>query len=116
MLERLSVDYGKKVKMTLTVIPSRSLGTSALEPYNSVLSTHVLTEHADLTLGFDNESLYDICRRNLLVDAPFYSDINALVAQACGDLNSPRNSLRNATHFYIFLVFFVVFLFFRLFG
>ncbi|ONM08781.1 alpha tubulin1 [Zea mays] len=37
LLERLSVDYGKKSKLGFTVYPSPQVSTSVVEPYNSVL-------------------------------------------------------------------------------
>lgn len=42
LLERLSVDYGKKTKMNFAIYPSPQLSTSTVEPYNAVLSTHAL--------------------------------------------------------------------------
>ncbi|KAL2549316.1 Tubulin alpha-6 chain [Forsythia ovata] len=45
LLERLSVDYGKKSKLGFTVYPSPQVSTSVVEPYSSVLSTHSLLEH-----------------------------------------------------------------------
>nr|CAB3498374.1 unnamed protein product [Digitaria exilis] len=50
LLERLSVDYGKKSKLGFTVYPSPQVSTSVVEPYNSVLSTHSLLEHTDTNL------------------------------------------------------------------
>merc|ERR1712032_1014778 len=43
LLERLSVDYGKKSKLGFTVYPSPQVSTAVVEPYNSVLSTHSLS-------------------------------------------------------------------------
>jgi tubulin alpha len=62
LLERLSVDYGKKMKMGFTVYPSPQVSTAVVEPYNSVLCTHSLLEHQDVSIMLDNEALYDICR------------------------------------------------------
>merc|ERR1711957_1082702 len=39
LLERLSVDYGKKSKLGFTVSPSPQVSTAVVEPYNSVLTT-----------------------------------------------------------------------------
>uniref|UniRef100_A0A2C9UQN9 Tubulin alpha chain n=1 Tax=Manihot esculenta TaxID=3983 RepID=A0A2C9UQN9_MANES len=50
LLERLSVDYGKKSKLGFTVYPSPQVSTSVVEPYNSVLSTHSLLEHTDVAV------------------------------------------------------------------
>jgi len=40
LLERLSVDYGKKSKLGFTIYPSPQISTAVVEPYNSILSTH----------------------------------------------------------------------------
>ncbi|KAL6184846.1 hypothetical protein ACLB2K_046246 [Fragaria x ananassa] len=61
LLERLSVDYGKQSKLGFTVYPSPQVSTSVVEPYNSVLSTHSLLEHTDVSVLLDNEAIYDIC-------------------------------------------------------
>jgi tubulin alpha len=45
LLERLSVDYGKKTKIGFNVFPSPQISNACVEPYNSVLSTHSLLEH-----------------------------------------------------------------------
>merc|ERR1711898_66848 len=42
LLERLSIDYGKKAKLGFTVYPSPQISTAVVEPYNSVLSSHAL--------------------------------------------------------------------------
>ena len=42
LLERLSVDYGKKYKLAYTVTPDPQVVTAVVEPYNHVLVTHSL--------------------------------------------------------------------------
>jgi tubulin alpha len=81
LLERLSVDYGKKSKLGFTVYPSPEVSTSVVEPYNSVLSTHSLLEHTDVAVMLDNEAIYDICRKRLSVERPSYTNLNRLIAQ-----------------------------------
>ncbi|VAH94826.1 unnamed protein product [Triticum turgidum subsp. durum] len=78
LLERLSVDYGKKSKLGFTVYPSPQVSTSVVEPYNSVLSTHSLLEHTDVAVLLDNEAIYDICRRSLDIERPTYTNLNRL--------------------------------------
>ena len=58
MLERLSVDYGKKSKLSFTVWPCPQVSTAVVEPYNCVLCVHSLLEHTDVTNQVDNEALY----------------------------------------------------------
>merc|ERR1711998_578507 len=65
LLERLSVDYGKKSKLGFTILPSPQVSTAVVEPYNSILSMHPLLEPMDVNASVDNEAIYDICRRNL---------------------------------------------------
>ncbi|KAI7992089.1 Tubulin alpha chain [Camellia lanceoleosa] len=79
LLERLSVDYGKKSKLGFTVYPSPQVSTSVVEPYNSVLSTHSFLEHTDVAVLLDNEAIYDICRRSLDIGRPTYTNLNQLV-------------------------------------
>ncbi|CAK0858690.1 unnamed protein product [Prorocentrum cordatum] len=50
MLERLSVDYGKKTKCSFTVWACPQVATAVVEPYNTVLCVHSLLEHTDVTI------------------------------------------------------------------
>jgi len=76
MLERLSVDYGKKSKLSFTIWACPQVATAVVEPYNTVLCVHSLLEHTDVTIMYDNEALYDICRRNLDIERPTYTNLN----------------------------------------
>ncbi|KAM0949921.1 putative tubulin [Dioscorea sansibarensis] len=88
LLERLSVDYGKKSKLGFTVYPSPQVSTSVVEPYNSVLSTHSLLEHTDVAILLDNEAIYDICKRSLDIGRPTYTNLNRLVSQVISSLTA----------------------------
>ena len=88
LLERLSVDYGKKSKLGFTIYPSPQVSTAVVEPYNSVLSSHSLLEHTDVAFMLDNEALYDLCRRNLDIERPTYTNLNRLVAQVVSSLTA----------------------------
>ena len=44
LLERLSLDYGKKCKLEFAVYPAPKVSTAVVEPYNAVLSTHSTIE------------------------------------------------------------------------
>jgi len=88
LLERLSVDYGKKSKLDFCVYPSPQVSTAVVEPYNSVLSTHSLLEHTDVAFMLDNEAIYDICRKSLGIEKPSYTNLNRLVAQVISSLTA----------------------------
>ncbi|KAF9164432.1 Tubulin alpha-3C/D chain [Actinomortierella ambigua] len=86
LLSQLALDYGKRSKLEFAVYPAPEVATSVVEPYNSVLTTHTTLEHADCTFMVDNEAIYDICRKNLGVDRPTYSNLNRLIAQAVSSI------------------------------
>ena len=86
LLERLSVEYPKKTKLGFNIYPSPQLTTSVVEPYNSVLSTHALLEHNDVSVVLDNEAIYDVCKTNLKIDRPNYKNLNRVVAQTVSSL------------------------------
>jgi tubulin alpha len=88
LLERLSVDYGKKSKLGFTIYPSPQVSNAVVEPYNSVLSTHSLLEHTDVAIMLDNEAIYDICRRSLDIERPTYTNLNRLIAQVISSLTA----------------------------
>ncbi|KAG7461646.1 hypothetical protein MATL_G00193340 [Megalops atlanticus] len=67
LMERLSVDYGKKSKLEFSVYPAPQVSTAVVEPYNSILTTHTTLEHSDCSFMVDNEAIFDICMRNLNV-------------------------------------------------
>ncbi|KAH8612123.1 Tubulin FtsZ family GTPase domain [Trypanosoma vivax] len=93
LLERLSVDYGKKSKLGYTVYPSPQVSTAVVEPYNSVLSTHSLLEHTDVAAMLDNEAIYDLTRRNLDIERPTYTNLNRLIGQVVSSLTASLPSM-----------------------
>jgi len=88
LLEKLSVDYGKKSKLDFCIYPSPQVSTAVVEPYNSVLSTHSLLEHTDVSFLLDNEAIYEICRRSLDIERPSYTNLNRLIAQVISSLTA----------------------------
>ena len=64
------------------------MSNATVEPYNSVLSTHALLEHTDVTFCMDNEALYDVCRRNLDIERPTYTNLNRLIGQVGSSLTA----------------------------
>jgi tubulin alpha len=106
-MERLSVDYGKKSKLEFAVYPAPQISTAVVEPYNSILTTHTTLEHSDCAFMVDNgsyyclensfselffcefsEAIYDICRRNLDIERPTYTNLNRLIAQIVSSITA----------------------------
>jgi tubulin alpha len=71
LMERLSLDYGKKAKLEFAVYPAPlvdylllnifsilktkfKVSTAVVEPYNSILTTHCTLEHTDCAFMVDN--------------------------------------------------------------
>ena len=59
-----------------------------VEPYNSVLTTHTTLEHTDCAFMVDNEAIYDICRRNLDIERPTYTNLNRLIGQIVSSITA----------------------------
>ncbi|CAL4122244.1 unnamed protein product [Meganyctiphanes norvegica] len=81
LMERLSIEFGKKSKLEFSIYPSPLLGSSVVEPYNSILTTHTTIEHSDCCFMVDNEAIFEICKRNLDISLPSYINLNRLIAQ-----------------------------------
>jgi tubulin alpha len=59
-----------------------------VEPYNSTLCAHTTLEHSDCAFMVDNEAIYDICRRNLNIDSPSYTNLNRLISQIVSSITA----------------------------
>ena len=88
LMERLSVDYGKKSKLEFCIYPAPQVSTAVVEPYNSILTTHTTLEHSDCAFMVDNEAIYDICRRNLDIERPTYTNLNRLIGQIVSSITA----------------------------
>jgi len=88
LLERLTSDYEKKLKLNFAIIPSPTVPTAVVEPYNAVLSACGLLEYSDVTFTLDNEAMYNICNSNLKIDKPTYKDLNRVTSQVISSLTS----------------------------
>jgi len=88
LMERLSVDYGKKSKLEFAIYPAPQISSAVVEPYNSILTTHTTLEHSDCAFMVDNEAIYDICRRNLNIERPSYINLNRLISQIVSSITA----------------------------
>merc|ERR1712066_1188821 len=88
LMERLSVDYGKKSKLEFAIYPAPQVSTAVVEPYNSILTTHTTLEHSDCAFMVDNEAIYDICCRNLDIPRPTYTNLNRIIGQVVSSITA----------------------------
>nr|XP_031526981.1 tubulin alpha-1A chain-like [Vicugna pacos] len=87
LMERLSVDYGKKSKLEFSIYPAPQVSTAVAEPCNSILTTHTTLEHSDCAFMVD-EAIYDICRRNLNIEPLTYTNLNRLIVQIVSSITA----------------------------
>ena len=88
LMERLSVDHGKKAKLEFSIYPAPQVSTAIVEPYNSVLTTHFTFNHSDCSFLMDNEAIYNICRKNLDIERPSYVNLNRLISQVVSSVTA----------------------------
>ncbi|VCX38530.1 unnamed protein product [Gulo gulo] len=60
LMEHLSVDYGNKSQLELSIYPAPPVPTAVVEPHTTILTPHTAPEHSDLTFMVDNEPIYDM--------------------------------------------------------
>lgn len=89
--EEISMEFGKKSKLQFSIYPAPKMGTSVVEPYNTVLTTHTAMDYVDCSFLVDNEAVYEICNKKLDIESPSYVDLNRLISQV---ISSVTASLR----------------------
>jgi tubulin alpha len=52
-----------------------------VEPYNTIFAMHETRKEIDVSLMLDNAAVYDICKKNLEIEAPHFTHVNRLIAQ-----------------------------------
>jgi len=72
----------------LEIFPSPNLSTCVVEPYNALLSTHWLLDHADVSLVLDNEAIYGICQKKLRILKPDFNNLNRLIAKVVSSMTA----------------------------
>ncbi|KAL9854891.1 LOW QUALITY PROTEIN: tubulin alpha-8 chain [Geothlypis trichas] len=87
LMERLSVDYGKK-SMEFAIYPAPQVSTAVVEPYNPILTTHTTLEHSDCAFMVDNEAIYDTAAATWTIGAPTYTNLNRLISQIVSSITA----------------------------
>jgi len=88
ILERIAVDYRKKSKIGFEIYPSPKISTCIVEPYNSMLSTHWLLDHTEVSIVLDNEAIYAICQKQLDLKRPSYNQLNSIIAKVISSMTA----------------------------
>ncbi|XP_066932954.1 tubulin alpha chain-like [Clytia hemisphaerica] len=88
LMERITADYSRKSKLEFAIYPAPRVSTAVVEPYNACLTTHTTLDNSDCAFMVDNEAIYDICRRNLDIDRPSYTNLNRLIGQIVSSITA----------------------------
>ena len=88
LMERLSIEYGKKSKLSFSIYPAPQISSAIVEPYNAILYTHTTLEHCEVAFLVDNQAIYEMCKTNLAVDRPTYTNLNRLIAQIISSITA----------------------------
>lgn len=78
LLERLSDHFPKKLLHTYSVFPSD--GDVVVQPYNNLLATKRLVEHADSVIMVDNLALHKLVEDNMELSEASFRQTNQLVS------------------------------------
>ena len=70
LISKIREEYPDRIMNTYSVVPSPKVSDTVVEPYNATLSVHQLVENTDETFCIDNEALYDICFRFVILIFP----------------------------------------------
>lgn len=68
-------------KLELMTYPSVVKSPGIVEPYNSILSQHYTIDAMDVSLMFDNETMYKVFEEHLHVRSPTHTHINKMISQ-----------------------------------
>ncbi|CAD6210093.1 GSCOCG00010872001-RA-CDS [Cotesia congregata] len=102
LMEQLSVEYPKRSKLSFSIYPAPQVSTAVVEPYNAILYTHPTLEHCEVAFIVDNQvnmnnvkhtqlknvAIYELCRRNLSIDRPTYTNLNRLIGQIVSSITA----------------------------
>merc|ERR1711992_287208 len=77
-----------KSKLGFEVYPSPTISTCVVEPYNSLLTTHWLLDHTEVSILLDNEAIYEICQKHLDQKRPSYDNLNRLVTKVVSSMTA----------------------------
>ncbi|KAF0988552.1 hypothetical protein HZS_7511 [Henneguya salminicola] len=88
LLEFALSEYNKKTSLIFSIFPSPVGSTAIVEPYNTIFSLMNLSNQDKCTFLFDNNSLANICSKNLNIPSPCYTDFNHIVAQVSSSITT----------------------------
>ncbi|ETO14905.1 tubulin alpha-3 chain [Reticulomyxa filosa] len=78
----------KKQKIGFDIYHSPNLSTCVLEPYNTLLATHLLLNYTEVSLLLDNNAIYGICQKQFRIAKPDLDNLNKLISKVISAMTS----------------------------
>ena len=94
LIERLSVDNGKQSKLDFCIHPAPQVTTAVVKPYDANPCDRTTLKHGDCAFMADNKAIYDICRENLAIEHPSYTNLNRLISQVISSITASLRFVR----------------------
>ncbi|XP_071957039.1 tubulin alpha-1B chain-like [Antedon mediterranea] len=88
LMDELSKEFSKINKFMFSIHPSPLVSTAVVEPYNAVFAMKSAVDESDCSFVFDNEAIYEICRRDLDIERPSYLNLNRLIVQTISSITA----------------------------
>ncbi|KAG5441202.1 Tubulin alpha-3 chain [Clonorchis sinensis] len=89
LLENLHDEYTKKIRFSISLLPSDAMSTCIVEAYNTLLSCHVPNQYIDFTILTDNKALLTACVERIGIWKPTMYHLNRVQAQVVSGVVSP---------------------------
>lgn len=89
VLEHLKANYPDKPRVVFAITSAPQVSNNIVAPYNESLLMHKLIKYSDASILFDNEAVYDICRKNLDIERPNYINLNRIISQVMASVTAP---------------------------
>lgn len=80
LINMLSEEYPENLLMTFSTIPSPKVSEALVEPYNTILALPHIISNTQLSFFVDNDTIFDICIRNLKLKGASMVDLNHIIA------------------------------------
>ena len=82
--------FKSKAKVQFVLIPSPDISPTVVEPYNAVLYLNQNLSYCDnLTVMFENQSLYKTCSKLDQIELPSYPDLNNAISRIISSITAP---------------------------
>ncbi|OMJ66637.1 hypothetical protein SteCoe_36460 [Stentor coeruleus] len=88
ILERINSEYENKNIISFPIYPSPEVPKGTLDYYNSAFVTDFLIKYSNSVIVLDNKALYSICKNELQISAPTFTQLNNVASLTINSITS----------------------------